>query len=149
MPLAILRKRNRSTGLRTGTGRRGKIKGAPISYRLGAKGAGEPTYLPILRDPFVAALDEIHKVDYRDHMIASVRESKARLSELIAKASAGEEVMITVRGKPAVRLVPVPSQPDRMDFKTWAKRRREKLHDMPATYDTSAEIIEVLREERF
>ncbi len=34
-------------------------------------------------------------------MIVSVRESKARLSKLVSKANAGEEVVITVRENPA------------------------------------------------
>lgn len=81
-------------------------------------------------------------------MIASVRESKARLSELISKVSAGEEVLITVRGKPTVKLVPVSPHPTQADFQAWAKRRRQKLRTMPENPDTSPEIIDLLREER-
>jgi len=40
-------------------------------------------------------------------MIATLRESKAKLSELVQLASRGEEVLITVRGKPSARLIPV------------------------------------------
>jgi len=40
-------------------------------------------------------------------MIATLRESKTRLSELVQRAGRGEEVLITVRGKPSARLVPV------------------------------------------
>jgi prevent-host-death family protein len=38
-------------------------------------------------------------------MIASVRVAKARLSELIERAAAGEEVVITSAGRPKARLV--------------------------------------------
>ena len=41
------------------------------------------------------------------HMIATLRESKTKLSDLVQRASRGEEVLITVRGKPSARLVPV------------------------------------------
>lgn len=40
-------------------------------------------------------------------MIASLRESKTRLSELVNRASDGEEILITVHGEPRARLVPV------------------------------------------
>lgn len=38
-------------------------------------------------------------------MIASVRSAKARLSELLERAAAGEEVVITSAGRPKARLV--------------------------------------------
>ena len=37
-------------------------------------------------------------------MISSLRDAKAKLSELVQKAAEGEEVVITVRGEPTVRL---------------------------------------------
>jgi prevent-host-death family protein len=40
-------------------------------------------------------------------MIANVRTAKARLSELLERAAAGEEVVITSDGKPKARLVAV------------------------------------------
>jgi len=40
-------------------------------------------------------------------MIATLRESKTRLSEFVQLASRGEDVLITVRGIPKARLVPV------------------------------------------
>jgi len=40
-------------------------------------------------------------------MIASLRESKTRLSEFVQLASGGEEILITVRGKLKARLLPV------------------------------------------
>lgn len=40
-------------------------------------------------------------------MIATLRESKARLSEFVQLAGSGEEILITVRGKPKARLLPV------------------------------------------
>jgi len=40
-------------------------------------------------------------------MIATLEKSKARLSEFVRMAGAGQEVLITVRGKPRARLSPV------------------------------------------
>jgi prevent-host-death family protein len=40
-------------------------------------------------------------------MIATLRESKARLSELVALANSGEEVLITDHGQPKARLLSV------------------------------------------
>lgn len=40
-------------------------------------------------------------------MISTLRDAKAKLSELVQKAADGEEVVITVRGEPTVRLSPI------------------------------------------
>jgi len=40
-------------------------------------------------------------------MIVTIREAKVRLSELIARAEAGEEIVIARGKKPVVRLVPL------------------------------------------
>ena len=83
-------------------------------------------------------------------MIANVRESKARLSELIAKASSGEEVVISVRGKPTVRLVPIEDELSTGDVESWVARRRSRLSGMPENETSSSEeILRDLREERF
>jgi len=84
-------------------------------------------------------------------MIVSVRESKARLSELIAKASEGEEVLISVRGKPTARLIPVASVSEKPDLGGWINERRKQLaaQDSPPDQDSSAAILDDLREERW
>jgi prevent-host-death family protein len=43
-------------------------------------------------------------------MITNLREAKSNLSHLVQLASQGEEVVITVRGKPTARLTGVGSQ---------------------------------------
>jgi prevent-host-death family protein len=43
----------------------------------------------------------------------NVHEAKARLSELLDRAAAGEEIIIAKAGKPAARLVPVRSRRQR------------------------------------
>ena len=43
----------------------------------------------------------------------NIAEAKSKLSELVARAEAGEEVVIARNGKPTVRLQPVESAPRR------------------------------------
>lgn len=40
-------------------------------------------------------------------MVTNLREAKSRFSELVRRALGGEEVVITLRGEPAVRLTAV------------------------------------------
>jgi len=83
-------------------------------------------------------------------MIANLRESKAKLSELVQRASQGEEILITVRGKPRARLVPVATPKGKPDLAAWGKelrKRRKKI--MPAPAQSSREIIDDLRSDRF
>jgi len=51
-------------------------------------------------------------------MLISVTEAKAQLTDLVRRAEAGDEVVLTRHGQAAVRLVPVQVAPDR------AARRR-------------------------
>jgi prevent-host-death family protein len=46
-------------------------------------------------------------------MRVSVTEAKGQLTELVRRAEAGDEVILTRRGHPAVRLVPVKAVLDR------------------------------------
>jgi prevent-host-death family protein len=83
-------------------------------------------------------------------MVTTLRESKTRLSELVARAEAGEEVLITVRGRPAARLVPVVSaaSPD-AERARWVRELRTRLHaTKPAAADSSRRILDDLRAER-
>jgi prevent-host-death family protein len=47
-------------------------------------------------------------------MRISVSEAKGQLTELVRRAEAGDEVVLTRHGQAAVRLVPVRARPDRM-----------------------------------
>ena len=42
-------------------------------------------------------------------MIANVRTAKAKLSEFLARAAAGEEIVITSDGRPKAKLVGIPT----------------------------------------
>ena len=59
--------------------------------------------------------------DYIGLMIATLRESKAHLSALVERAAQGEEVVITVRGKPKARPCPIASHtpPSEEDAPRW------------------------------
>ncbi|HKK18568.1 MAG TPA: type II toxin-antitoxin system prevent-host-death family antitoxin [Opitutales bacterium] len=79
-----------------------------------------------------------------------MRESKARLSELVSKANAGEDVVITVRGKPSARLVPLQSKPEVPDMRSWASELEARMGtESAAAADSSRDIIDALREDRW
>ena len=59
--------------------------------------------------------------DYTGDMIATVRESKARLSELVERAASGEEVLITVNERPKARLVAAQPKVGRANEKLGAR----------------------------
>lgn len=59
-------------------------------------------------------------------MKVSVTEAKGQLTELVRRAEAGEEIVLTRHGHPAVRLVPVRAATD-------AKSRRALLDSVRAS----------------
>ncbi len=58
-------------------------------------------------------------------MVKTLREAKAKLSELVRIASRGEEIWITVRGKVQARLVGPPKGQSRRQREAWIKELRE------------------------
>lgn len=82
-------------------------------------------------------------------MQTTLREAKAKLSEMVEIASAGEEILITVHGKPKARLVPMRPVEDQESFEKWAGILRERAAKYTVkTVDSSTEILHELREER-
>jgi prevent-host-death family protein len=82
-------------------------------------------------------------------MIKTLRESKARLSELVAAAAGGEEVIITVHGTPKARLVAA-TGPAAPNTAAWVQRLRT-LHRECATGKKPTDnkvILDALRAER-
>lgn len=79
-------------------------------------------------------------------MIATLRESKARLSELVQLASSGEDVLITVHGKPRARLVPVGGLD--AEISEWMDELAELRSEMPSGPDAMESLAE-LREDRW
>jgi prevent-host-death family protein len=84
-------------------------------------------------------------------MILTLRESKAKLSALVAIAAGGEEVVITVRGRPRARLcalAPVAPADQRQpaDWETGLREARETYS--AGVHDTGAAILDDLRGDR-
>lgn len=81
-------------------------------------------------------------------MIATLRESKARLSELVNLASGGEEILITVHGEPKARLVPVAeASPDIAGWMSELAALRAPEGPAPVPSDRSA--MDEVREDRW
>lgn len=84
-------------------------------------------------------------------MIATLRETKAKLSEMVKRAAGGEDVLITVHGKKVAKLVGLPKQSRRLDKKKWleglARLRRQTRTG--AVGMTAEEIQDENRTERF
>lgn len=59
-------------------------------------------------------------------MKVSVTEAKGQLTELVRRAEAGDEIILTRHGHPPVRLVPVKAAPDR-------QRRRALIEAVQAS----------------
>ena len=84
-------------------------------------------------------------------MTTTLREAKAKLSEMVKRASRGEEVVITVHGKEAAKLVPVLKRTKKVDKEKWLKRL-ERLREQSWTGrygKTAQEIQDEDRAERF
>jgi prevent-host-death family protein len=64
-------------------------------------------------------------------MQVSVSEAKTRLTDLVRRAEAGDEVILTRHGRPAVRLVPVAPMVDR-------SARRALLEEVRASASAKA-----------
>lgn len=90
---------------------------------------------------------------------ASISEAKAKLSALLDRVKAGEEVTITDRGKPVARIVPLSTTPvdwderlERLERQGVVRRPKTKLdveEFLSRPLVTSrASVLEVLLEER-
>ena len=73
----------------------------------------------------------------------NLADAKARLSELVSKAEGGEETVITRRGQPVARLVPMVSP--RKAFRSLAQFRAT----LPKARKASAQVIRQLRDEGY
>jgi prevent-host-death family protein len=70
-----------------------------------------------------------------DAMRISVTDAKGQLTELVHRAEAGEEIVLTRHNRPAVRLVPVKAPVD-------PEARRKLIEDMQAAAAAKATIGE-------
>ena len=81
-------------------------------------------------------------------MIATIRQAKAKLSELIDSAERGEEVIITAHGKPRARIVPIPQQKQRgFDMEKLRRLAKQGSTGKKGGPD-STQIISDMREDR-
>jgi prevent-host-death family protein len=83
-------------------------------------------------------------------MTATLRETKAKLSEMVRLAANGEEVVITVHGKEVAKLVGLPKRAKKFDKKKWlaelAQLRRKCSTGRRSR--TAEEIVSEGREDR-
>jgi prevent-host-death family protein len=91
--------------------------------------------------------------------VASISETKAKLSALLERVKAGEEVTITDRGKPVARIVPLPATEvdwnerlERLEREGIIRRPKTKLEpgwlaSQPLA-KSRASVLEALLEER-
>ena len=82
-------------------------------------------------------------------MIKTLRESKAKLSELIDIASKGEDVLITVHGKVKAKLTKA-APVHALDMQAWTKEL--KILQTKYTINNkvkSEDILQEMREDRF
>jgi prevent-host-death family protein len=76
-------------------------------------------------------------------MTTTLREAKAKLSEMVKRASRGEKVVITVHGKETARLVGIPSAKTHIDRERWLKRLdRLREKNWNGRYGKSAQEIQ-------
>lgn len=94
----------------------------------------------------------VNGCDYSSHMIANLREAKAKLSQMVDLAASGEEVIITVRGKARARLCPVSEVAPGSTSEDWARtleeaRARYRVRGKTGSGDTR-QLWDELRGER-
>lgn len=80
-------------------------------------------------------------------MTTTLREAKAKLSEMVRRASRGEEVVITVHGKETAKLIGVARQKNKIDKEKWLKRL-ERLREQSWIGRYGKSIEEILEEDR-
>jgi prevent-host-death family protein len=79
-------------------------------------------------------------------MIVNIHAAKTNLSKLIARAEAGEEVIIARAGAPRVRLAPI-SQPGRRPKKgSWLGSLEGRFRIAPDLFDIDDELVREIEE---
>jgi prevent-host-death family protein len=80
-------------------------------------------------------------------MVKTLRESKAKLSALVERASRGEDVLITVRGHVKARLTQAAHKPAATGT-AWAAELRELQSSMRARAKPRLTVERILAEDR-
>lgn len=73
----------------------------------------------------------------------NLAEAKARLSELVDRAAAGERIVITKRGRPVLEMVKPQSPPQRVDIKAL----RKLTSAQPRQRKSAADALRELRDQ--
>lgn len=81
-------------------------------------------------------------------MVATLRESKAKLSELVERASRGEEILITVHGKVKARLTEARQVGPASLGKAWADELRELHRTMKVRRKPALPVEQILERDR-
>jgi prevent-host-death family protein len=81
-------------------------------------------------------------------MVKTLRESKAKLSELVERASRGEDVLITVRGTVRARLTSVEASPAGFDGRAWVRGLRTHQESIAVRKKPRLTIERILEEQR-
>ncbi|MBZ5576683.1 MAG: type II toxin-antitoxin system prevent-host-death family antitoxin [Acidobacteriia bacterium] len=81
-------------------------------------------------------------------MVRSLRESKAKLSELVEAASRGEDVLITVRGKIKARLTRAEASHEQLRGADWARQLRTFQRGIAARGTPRLSTGRILAEDR-
>ena len=82
-------------------------------------------------------------------MIVNLKSAKAHLSRLVETASQGEEIWLTVRGRPKARLCPLAKKPAETDTKAWVQSLSETRakYGRQANSEKAQELWDDLRSE--
>jgi prevent-host-death family protein len=78
----------------------------------------------------------------------SVRELKSKTSEILGWVQSGEEVTVTRRGKPIVRLVPEARKPSREEVEAWLRRVDETRIEISKHWPKGVSAVDAIREDR-
>jgi prevent-host-death family protein len=83
-------------------------------------------------------------------MNVGIRDLKAHLSEYVARAAAGDEIVVTDRARPVARIVPFAGESaiDRGIDEGWIEAPRRERLDPGARQATTASTGDVLDEDR-
>lgn len=83
-------------------------------------------------------------------MNVGVRELKAKLSEYVALAAAGQRVTVTDRGRPVAELAPLahPTTLDRGIDEGWVEPARQTALGEAPLFDSAVSVLSMLDEDR-
>ncbi|MCB0966158.1 MAG: type II toxin-antitoxin system prevent-host-death family antitoxin [Ilumatobacter sp.] len=83
-------------------------------------------------------------------MAVGIRELKANLSEYVSRAAGGEEIVVTDRNRPVIRLVAytAPSEVDRGIDEGWIEAPRRTRLDDVARARSERSTLDVLQDDR-